>query len=67
MGRCFFGMVIWADCFVLLESCFLGKMVGADMLMDMVIEVVLVEAVDVVRADFFAFFRRGCLGDVMGV
>ena len=48
MGGCFFGMVIWADCFVLLESCFLGKMVGADMLMDMVIEVVVVEAVDVV-------------------
>ena len=48
MGGYFFGMVSWADCFVLMESCFLGKMVGADMLMDMVVEVVVVEAVDVV-------------------
>ena len=28
-----FGMVIWADCFILLEWGFLGKMVGTDVFM----------------------------------
>ena len=37
------------------------------MVMDVMVEVV-VEAVEVVRAGFFfVFFRRGCLGDIMGV
>ena len=49
LGGFLFGMVIWADCFVLLEQGFLGKMVGTDMLMDVVVEVVVVEAVDVVQ------------------
>ena len=62
-----FGMVIWADYFVLLERGVLGKMVGVDVLMDMVVEVVVVEAVDVGQVGFFVFFRRGCLGDMMGV
>ena len=53
--------------FLLLERGFLGKMVGADVLMDMVFEVVVVEAVDVVQAGFFVFFQNGCLGDMMGV
>ena len=66
-GGCLFGMVIWADCFVLLERGFLGKMVAVDVLMDAVVEVVVVEGVDVVQAGFFVFFRHGCLGDVMGV
>ena len=35
-------MVIWVDCFVLLEHGFLGKMVGVDFLMDVVVEVVVV-------------------------
>ena len=66
VGGYHFGMVIWADCFVLFERGFLGKMVGTDVLMDMV-EVVVVEAVDVVRAGSFVFFRCGCLGYMTGV
>ena len=62
-----FGMVIWADYFVLLERGVLGKMVGVDVLMDMVVEVVVVEAMDVGQVGFFVFFRHGCLGDMMGV
>ena len=49
VGGFLFGMVIWADCFVLLERGFLGKMVGTDVLVDVVVEVVVVEAVDVVQ------------------
>ena len=62
VGGFLFGMVIWADCFVLLEHGFLGKMVGADVLMDVV-----VEAAEVVQAGLFVFLRRGCLEDMMGV
>ena len=62
-----FGMGIWADCFVLSERGFLGKMVGTDVLMSVVPEVVVVEAVDVVQAGSFVFLGRGCLGDMMGV
>ena len=54
VGGFFFGMVIWEVCFVLLERDFLRKMVGMDMLMDVVVEVVMVEAVD-------------DLGNIMGV
>ena len=49
VGGFLFGMVIWADCFVLLERGFLGKMVGTDVLMDVVVEVIVVEPVDVVQ------------------
>ena len=49
VGGFLFGMGIWADCFVLLERGFLGKMVGTDVLVDVVVEVVVVEAVDVVQ------------------
>ena len=41
-----------------------------DMLMDLVVEVVVMEAVDVVRAvqmGLFVFSLRCCLGDVTGV
>ena len=62
-----FGMGIWADCFVLSERGFLGKMVGTDVLMSVVPEVVVVEAVDVVQAGSFVFLGRSCLGDMMGV
>ena len=62
-----FGMGIWADCFVLSEQGFLGKMVGTDVLMSVVPEVVVVEAVDVVQAGSFVFLGRSCLGDMMGV
>ena len=41
-------MVIWGDGFILLEQGLLGKMVGTDVLMDVVVEIVLVETVDVV-------------------
>ena len=37
VGGCIFGMVIWADCFGLLERGFLGKIVGTDVLMDVLI------------------------------
>ena len=46
---------------------FLGKMVSTDVVMKVLVEVVVVEAADVVGARFFVFFRRGCLGDLMGV
>ena len=65
VGGCLFGMVIWADCFLLLERDFLGKMEGTNVVMEVVVEVVVVEIVNVVRAWFFACFRRGCLGDMM--
>ena len=67
VGGFLFGMMIQADCFVLLERAFLGKMIGTDVLMDVVVEVVVVAAVDVVEAEFFVFLRRTCLVDVMGV
>ena len=66
MGACLFGMVIWVDCFAILERDFLGKEVGVDVVMEVVIEVVVVEAVDVVQAGFFVFFRHGCLGKIVG-
>ena len=70
VGRFLFGMVILADYFILLERGFLGKMVGADALMDVVLRVavgVVVETVDVVQVWFFDFFWGGCFGDMMGV
>ena len=59
-----FGMVILADYFILLEQSFLGKTVGADVLMDLV---VVVETVDVAQVCFFYFFRGGSFGGMMGV
>ena len=56
IGGFLFGMVIWADCFVLLEQGFLGEMVGTDVFRDVVVEVIVVEAVDVVQGGFFVFF-----------
>ena len=58
-------MMICADHFFLLKRGFLEEMVGTDVLMDVVVEVVAVEAMNVVQAGFFV--RRGCLGDMMGV
>ena len=49
VGGFLFGMVVWADCFVLLERGFLGKMIGTDVLVDVVVEIIMVEAVDVVQ------------------
>ena len=49
-------MVIWVNCFVLFKRGFFGKKVGADALMDVVVEVVVVETVDVVEAGFFSLF-----------
>ena len=63
-----FGMVIWGNCFILLERGFLEKMVGVDVLLDLVVaEIVVVETVDVVQVWFFDFFQRGCMGDMIGV
>ena len=56
IGGFLFWMVIRADCFVLLEQGFLGEMVGTDVFMDVVVEVIVVEAVDVVQGGFFVFF-----------
>ena len=55
VSGCLTGMVIWADCFVLLGRNFLGQTVGTDMVMEVV---VVVGAVDVMRTGFFVFFRR---------
>ena len=55
LGGFLFVIVIWVDCFVLIEYGFLGKMVGADLLMDVVDEVFVVEAVEVVQVVFFIF------------
>lgn len=55
LGGFLFVIVIWVDCFVLIEYGFLGKMVGADFLMDVVDEVFVVEAVEVVQVVFFIF------------
>ena len=52
---------------MLLERSFSGKMVGTDVLMDVVLEVVVVEAVDMVHAGFFFFFQRGYLQDMVSV
>ena len=60
-------MMICADRFFLLKRGFLEKMVGTDVLMDVVVEVVVVEAMNVVQAGFFVFIRRGCFGDIMDV
>ena len=49
-------MMILSDSFVLLEHGFLGKVVGADVLIDEVVEVVVVEAADFVEARFFLSF-----------
>ena len=50
VGGFLIGMVIWVDCFILLEQDFLGNMVGTDVLLEMVVaEVIVVEIVDVVQ------------------
>ena len=67
VGAFLFGMVIWVDYFIFLGRDLLGKMVGLCMVMELVVQVVVAEAVDVVRADFFVFFRRGCLGNMVAV
>ena len=56
LGGLLFGMMIRVDCFVLLEWGFLTKIIGTDVLMNLVVEVVMVAAVDVVQAGFFIFF-----------
>ena len=68
VGGFLLGVVIWAYCFILLERDFLGNVVGADVLLDMVVvEVIVVETVDVVQVSCFVFFRCGYLVDMMGV
>ena len=62
VGGYLFGIVIWADCFVLLEHSFLCKMVGTGVVIEVVVGVVVVETEDMVGAWFFIFFRCGCFG-----
>ena len=52
VGACLFGIVSWADCLVLLKHDFLGEMVGANVVMEVVAKAVVVETVDVVQAGF---------------
>ena len=66
VGACLFGIVIWVDFFVFLGRNFLGKMVGAEMVIEVVVEVVVGEAVEVMQANYFVFLRYGCLGKMMG-
>ena len=54
VGGYLFGMVIWVDFLFLECKC-------------LVVEVVAVEAVDVVRVGFLDLSRRGCLGYIMDV
>ena len=51
LAACLFKLVIWADGFVLLQCDFLGKIVGVGVVM----EVVVVEAVNMVQANFCLF------------
>ena len=67
VGGFLLGKVILGDCFVLLELGIIGEMVCVDMLMDVVLEVVVVEAVDVVQEGIFVIFRCGCFRDMMVV
>ena len=66
LGGFLFGMAIWANCFVLLECGFLSKMVDVDMLMDVVVELVVVEAMDLVQAGFFCLFPVWLFGGYGG-
>ena len=50
-----------------MERGILGQIVHADVLTDVVVEVVVVEAVDVVQTGFCVIFRHHCLRDMMGV
>ena len=40
---------------------------GTDVMMEILVEVAVVETVHVARGTFFVFFRRVCLGNMMGV
>ena len=51
---------------VLLEHGFFGMMVGTDVLMDVVVEVVVVKAVKVVQAGFFCLFTASLFGGYDG-
>ena len=66
VGACLFGMVIWLDCFVILERDFLGKMVGSGVVMEVVVEVVVAEGVGVVRVGFFCLFQAWLFGEYGG-
>ena len=55
------------DCFVLLKSDFLGRMVDMDVVMEVVVEVVVVEAVDFMQAGCFVFFRQDWLRNIIVV
>ena len=45
----------------------MGEWIGAEVVTEVVVEVVVWEAVKVVRADFFVFLRRDYLRKMMGV
>ena len=42
-------------------------MLGMEVVVEVLIEVVVVDSVDVVQTGFFLFFNYGCLGNMMGV
>ena len=58
VDACLLGTVIWADCF--------GQIVDSDVVMEVVVEVVVVEAVDVVPARFFCLFQTWLFGEYDG-
>ena len=66
VGGYLFGMVIWPNCFLLLECHVLGKMVGTDLVMEVVLQVFVVEAVDVMQAGFFCLFQAWLFGGYDG-
>ena len=55
VGACLFGIVIWADIFVILGRDFLRKMMRPEVLMEVVVELVVGKTVDIVQEDFFVF------------
>ena len=54
------------DIFVFFGRDCLGTMVGVGVVMELGVEVVVGEAVEVVRADFFVFLGRDCFWKMMG-
>lgn len=60
VGEHFIGIVIWADFCVFLGHVCFGEMLGAEVVIEVVVEVV------VGKVDFFYFVRCDCLRKMMG-
>ena len=66
VGGCLFGMVTCANSFLFLQLDVLRKMVGINLVMDMVVEVVVLEAADVAGAGLSFFFQAWLFGEYDG-